>query len=297
MEETLKVTFNIPHSVAWGLPIAQYFYFTGLSAGTFVISTLATVFGIKKYKPLAKYGAVLAFILLAAAPLSLIFDLEQPARFWHLFLWFNPTAVISWGTWLLSVYPVVCLIYAWYLFKEDERKSRILGIIGVPLAICVHGYTGFVFGVVKARAFWYSALMPPYFLASAFVSGFGLMILFVILKDRYWERKKPDEEIIIGLSGYLRACIIIAFIFTFCNIMILLSGSEDAYLSAIVALNDPFFIFGDLLIGYFAPLTILSIPKTRSSIKWIVVASIMTVVGVYWMRYSLVVIGQAIPLS
>ena len=293
----IQVVHNVPHAAAWGLPIAQYFYFTGLSAGTFVISTLGTVFGIEKYKAIAKYAASLAFILLIAAPTCLMLDLEQPLRFWHLFVWFNPKSVISWGVWLLTIYPLACLVYAFLLFKGDARMAKIMGIVGVPLALCVHGYTGFIFGVVKARAFWYSPLMPPYFLVSAFISGFGLMILFVMAKDRLLPDEPSGEDVMWGLAGYLRWAIVVGLLFTFCNVLVLAAGGEDAALSVGVALRDPLFIVGDLLLGYVLPLAVLCLPWTRRSPRWLAVAAVMTLVGVFWMRYTLVEIGQLIPLS
>lgn len=294
---TIKVVHNIPHAAAWGLPIAQYFYFTGLSAGTFVISTLGTVFGIEKYRALAKYAASLAFILLAAAPVCLMLDLEQPLRFWHLFIWFNPKSVISWGVWLLTIYPLACLVYAYFLFRGNAAMAKVLGIVGVPLAICVHGYTGFIFGVVKARAFWHSGLMPPYFLVSAFISGFGLMILFVMAKDRLLPEDSGCEDVVLGLAGLLRWAIVIGALLTFCNMLVLFSGGRDAALAAGVAIRDPLFVIGDLLLGYILPLVILLLPRTRTSRYWIAAAAAMTLVGVFWMRYSLVEIGQVIPLS
>jgi Ni/Fe-hydrogenase subunit HybB-like protein len=47
------VLYNVPHEVPWKIYIPLYFYFTGLSAGSFILSTLSTVFGIKRFKPMA----------------------------------------------------------------------------------------------------------------------------------------------------------------------------------------------------------------------------------------------------
>lgn len=169
MQEAVNIIANVSHEGTWDTLIAGYFYFTGLSAGTFVISSLYRVFGLEKFKPIAKSAAVLAVILLLIAPILLIIHLGRPERFYTLLYHFNPTSVISWGTYLLILYPIGCLVYTYYLFKDDVKKSKLFGIISIPLAIAVHGYTGFVFGVIQARAFWYSPLMPAYFLTSAIV--------------------------------------------------------------------------------------------------------------------------------
>ncbi|MDO8670584.1 MAG: NrfD/PsrC family molybdoenzyme membrane anchor subunit, partial [Dehalococcoidia bacterium] len=54
------VTYNVHHEMPFGILIAFYFYLTGLSAGSFVISVIATMFGRTDFKPLGKIGAVLA---------------------------------------------------------------------------------------------------------------------------------------------------------------------------------------------------------------------------------------------
>lgn len=48
-----QIISNAFHHAYWGFPLSIYFWLVGGSAGSFVISTLGWVFGVKKYKPLA----------------------------------------------------------------------------------------------------------------------------------------------------------------------------------------------------------------------------------------------------
>ena len=109
--ESVTTIYNVPYEIPLGIPIAVYFYMTGLSAGSFIISTMAYGFGMVKFKPLGKVGVTLAFLLLILAPITLMIDLEQPFRFWELFYYINLTSPISWGSFLLTIYPINCLIY------------------------------------------------------------------------------------------------------------------------------------------------------------------------------------------
>ena len=70
-----QVLYNIFHQESFGLNIAIYFYLTGLSAGSFILSTLAYGFDMNQYKPLGKIGVVLATILLVMAPFLLLIAL------------------------------------------------------------------------------------------------------------------------------------------------------------------------------------------------------------------------------
>jgi Ni/Fe-hydrogenase subunit HybB-like protein len=299
----IEVWYDVPHLPEWGALIAMYFYFTGLSAGTFVVSALGTAMGVEKYKPLAKYASLIAFLLLLVAPTILLIDLEQPTRFYTLFYHFNPTSVMSWGTYLLTWYPIVCLVYTYYLWKKPEAKKtiKILGMIGVPSAIAVHGYTGFIFGVVKARAFWYTALQPSYFLASALVSGFGLMIAVVILLNKFVLSEEGKKQIPIELAYDLGRMLLyilaVDLFFVGTQLLVTLNGSADAVAAATYALHDPLFVWGELVMGAIVPFILLVLPQTRRSLAGISAASILVIIGVFIVRWSLVHIGQAIPLS
>jgi len=72
----VNIIYNVHHEMPLGIPIAAYFYLTGLSAGSFIISTLAYGFGLVRFKPIGKIGVVMATLLLMAAPMILLVDLE-----------------------------------------------------------------------------------------------------------------------------------------------------------------------------------------------------------------------------
>lgn len=91
------VLFNGVPQETFGALIAVYFYLTGLSAGSFVLSTMAFVFGMEKFKPIGEIGVVLAILFLVMAPLALLVHGGQPFRSGHLFFHPNITSPITWG--------------------------------------------------------------------------------------------------------------------------------------------------------------------------------------------------------
>src|SRR3989304_424688 len=193
MEEGgVQIVYNVFHEQPLGVPLPIYFYMTGMSAGSFILSTLAYGFGMKKFKPVGRIGVVMAILLLAMAPLNLIADLAQPLRFWHLFPYLQATSPIPYGSFLLTLYPINCVVYGVCMYTNRARATKIFGLVGIPLAISVHGYTGFILALGKARALWNTALMPTYFLVSAMVSGIALMILVVIIQGLLFS---PDHKI------------------------------------------------------------------------------------------------------
>jgi tetrathionate reductase subunit C len=297
----VNIIYNIEHEMSLGIPIATYFYLTGLSAGSFLISTMAYGFGWVRFKPLGKIGVVMATLLLMAAPVILLVDLEQPLRFWHLILYLRITSPITWGTFLLSLYPMNCMVYGYFMFKGDLRRTKFFGLIGIPLALMVHGYTGFILALGKARVLWNTAIMPPIFLVSAMVSGLALMILVVIVKDFILQRKKePDRPLIYALGKFMVGSILLDLILIGIDLSVLLTSTTEAYHAAHMLLNGEFsflFLWVEVVLGSILPLFLLLFPLTKHWIPAFALASVLVMVGIFAMRCIMVIGGLTLPLS
>lgn len=292
------VLYNVPHAVPWQVYIPLYFYFTGLSAGSFILSTLSTVFRIKRFKPMALPAAIISFLLLLLAPACLILDLHQPTRFWHTLVpeYFNRTSALSYGSWLLTAYPIANLIYIYFIFVKNDRVTRMLGMFTVPLAIFVHAYTGFAFALVRARAWWHSALMPGYFLTSALLSGIALLAVVALVMDKY-RQEKLEPELYKSLRLMMIGILLVDLFWMGSFWLTLLVSTADGYASILLALHEKLYVWGELVSGMLVPLAILLLPRTREDKLWLCLASLLIIGGVFLMRYSVVFIGFDIPLS
>lgn len=301
----VKVLHDIPNEIPLGILIATYFYLTGLSAGSFVVSVLAFIGGKVEYKPLGKIGAVLAPVLLMLAPLTLIADLEQPMRFWSLFVYLNFSSPITYGTFLLTLYPINCLVYAYHLFYGNPKTAKTLGIIGIPIAIATHGYTGFILALGKGRELWSTALMPPLFIVSAMVSGIALVIIVASIRQRFISKNQTEEEraasqkLILGLGKFMGAFIAIDLFLVGNDILVLLTSTEEASHVARLILFGKFaylFVGIEIMLGGVIPMLLVFLPKTGRSLQLVVASAFLVMIGVYAMRYVVVVAGQSIPL-
>lgn len=302
----LNVLYNVHHEMPIGVAIAAYFYMVGLHAGCSIISISATLIGRTEYKPVAKIGAIGVIILFTLAPILLIVDLEQPLRFWYLLLRFNLGSPITWGTFFLLTYPLATTIYIWHLFRGNVLASKVWGIISLPLAVGVHGYTGFILGMGKARVLWNTAIMPGYFLSSAMVSGLALMIIlaiirFYIISHRLTpEQKEVDHNLIVGLTQVMAAFIAVNLFYVFCDIIVMYYHTEDAFENVeLVRLGKFSFLYMwvDNFLGNVIPLVTIFIPRVRRALPVLLIISLLALIGVFVMRYVLVVGGQYIPLS
>lgn len=294
-----QILYNITHQEAFGLFIAVYFYLTGLSAGSFILSTLAYGFGMEKYKSLGRVGVILATLLLVIAPLFLLLHIGVPHRAWHLFVYLNFESPITWGSFLLILYPINCIVYGYFMFKEQKKLTRLFGLIGIPLAISVHGYTGFILAFGKARALWNTALMPILFLVSAIVSGIALMILVCIVKDRFFSKqKKIDYPLLESLGKMLSWVIVFDLFLVGSDILVLLISHSDAQAAAHLLLSGkffPLFLIVENLLGKILPFILLTVPRFRN-LATMIIASSLVVIGIFFMRYVVVIGGEFIPL-
>jgi len=294
-----SVLYNVFPQETFGTLIAIYFYLTGLSAGSFVLSTLAYVFGFEKYKPIGKIGVVLAALFLIMAPITLLVHVGQPFKAWHLFVHLNITSPITWGSFLLTLYPINCLIYGWFMFKGQQKMTRLFGTIGIPLAVFVHGYTGFILALGKARALWNTALMPFLFLVSAMVSGIALMILISLIKDRFFsEEKVVNRSLIFDLGKLLAAMILIDLFLVLSDVLVLLVSHTEAQEVAHLLLKGKFsilFIGVENVLGKIIPALLILVPRWRN-LATVTLASVLVVIGIFFMRYIVVLGGEFIPL-
>jgi formate-dependent nitrite reductase membrane component NrfD len=132
-------------------------------------------------------------------------------RFYKLLLHFRWVSPMSIGTWLLSAFVLVSLLYlyAWlnpqqrdWLFSKLPKclsslralhcdlsgSRRLLAAIGFPISIGVGIYTGVLLGAVQSRPFWNTNLVAQLFLFSALSTGCAALIVALS-----WSRGEIEE--------------------------------------------------------------------------------------------------------
>jgi len=330
MDSINTLVSSITIAKPWGIDVPNYFWFTGSSAAAFIISSFAHVFGWKKYKPIAGIALLMAFVLLVAAPLNLLDDLRQPGRVLNFFMygWENfPTSPMKWGGLLLIAYPILIFFEAQALYRpyfvrhaqqgsllaklftfgnmdlseaarqRDHRKGYILGAIGIPLALAVHGYTGYIMGAVHANPMYHTPLMPIIFLASAMVSGTGLLILLIPLFQRFLsERQRVDRDMVARLARLLSWFIVADLVMRFLWLTFALTfGNGEKYaLYHYFALHFNETLWIDYVLGLFVPL-IIGFTKLRYIPIFVYFGGFVTAVGVWIFRWNTVIGGETIP--
>ncbi|NLE99181.1 MAG: polysulfide reductase NrfD [Propionibacterium sp.] len=297
----LAVT-DLTSQMPWGAWIAFYIFFVGLSAGAFLLSSLVYVFGMYQFEKIGRAALLSATISMFVALAFVGMDLGRFDRALSTLIHFHWTSPLSWEVRFYVMYIVLLiaeLTIALRLHrglvasaKKAQRWLRILGTIGIPLAIVgVHGGTGTIFAVVKARGMWFGGLFPIIFVVSAMVSGTALLMAI-----NYWQARgagrKPDKPLLTGLSTVLLGAILIEILLTFYEFIVpLLSFQENDTGIINIQTTGPYawtFWILQLGLGMIIPAIILLSPLKRR-LGWVVAAAMMVVVGIVGVRFNIVV--------
>lgn len=187
---------------------------------------------------------------------------------------------------------------------EDEKIAKKLAIIGIPSAAFLHGYVGFIFGGIKANPWWSTPLMPIIFLMSAIVSGIALLILLYIASMKL--RKHPiDHKCLESLAHYLWVFLILDVALELLEIVSMKYESleEIDIINRLLSEKIAFTFYGvQLTLGILIPfvlLLVIGLLKNRDTLKMILISisSVCVLIGVFAMRWNVVIGGQEISKS
>jgi len=186
----------------------------------------------------------------------------------------------------------------------DDRVGRFITVIGIPSAFLLHGYVGFIFGSVKANPWWSTPLMPIVFLFSAIVSGIAAVLLIYVF---YCLSKgiKLNMACLDTMGKFLFYAFVVDFGLEMLD-LVHRNYEADESLKTLNFMAETR-LFGSqvvlqIIVGTLAPLFMLGLTQlvklTEQARKVIfTVAAMLTMVGIFAMRWNVVIGGQMFSKS
>ena len=309
------VVTNMRNPMMWGLYITLFMYFVGLSAGGLIVASAGRLFGATRLKPVVRIAVLEATVAVMIAALLLLPDIGRPDRAWHLLRYPQVTSPLIWDLTIVTVYFLISATYVWVYTRadlarrgsrlalgtgvsladaqRDDRLKGVLAAIGLPAAILLHSITAWIFGLQIARGFWYSAIMAPLFIASALVSGTGLMILLALIVRRAGKVSFKDD-LISYLGGMLAVFVAVEAFLVFSEM--LTAAYPGAGFEADPArrlLTGPYagFFWFEVIAGLVIPFVLLAWRRLRADVRWVAAASVLVVAGILIHRVNIVLYG------
>jgi len=186
----------------------------------------------------------------------------------------------------------------------DKKLGYIITIVGIPSAFILHGYVGFIFGSIKANPWWSTPLMPIIFLFSAMVSGIALVML-IYMAISYFRKKTTDLIVLDTIGKYLFFILTLDFTLEALDQVHRIYEAEESFEIIKLLVSGKLYLtlfVSQGLIGTIIPLVMLAFLqfykgriKLRKSLYMLV--CILTLIGVYSMRWNVVIGGQLFSKS
>lgn len=293
----LAVT-NMRNLDSWGLYITNFMFFVGLSAGGLIISSAPRVFGAKGFGGVSKVAVWTSIVCTVLAAAFVIIDLGGPARIWELVAYANFTSPLMWDICVITAYLVISIIYLWAMVRFEKgtgtaRALKVLSTVALVTAILVHSVTAWIFSLQVAHEFWYTALMAPWFVSSALVSGLALVMIVVVVLRRAGYMKLDDANLV-KMAKLLGTFICIDLYFLGCDLLTagFPGGAGTEVVSMLVSGPVAPFFWTEVVGGIVAA-GICFVPKLRTG-GWLTLAAALGIVGVFCKRCQIILAGFGI---
>jgi formate-dependent nitrite reductase membrane component NrfD len=213
----------------WGWEIPVYLFLGGLVAGLMILAG-ARLLIMRPHERQAMVcctiGPLAGLALLSLGMLALFLDLSHKLYVWRLYLTFEPTSPMSWGSWiLLLVYPALLANALTHLPETIPALAKrapmlvtisdyilarprlvvAIGLANITLGIALGIYTGILLGTLGARPLWSSAVLGPLFLFSGLSTAAALLHGILVFTTPDAERPEFADFLLSLLARWSQA--------------------------------------------------------------------------------------------
>jgi Ni/Fe-hydrogenase subunit HybB-like protein len=313
----LSVT-HLSDLVPWGLWITLDLSSIALSAGAFTLCAAVYLIGLKRYQPIARTATFVGLIGYTMAMLALLLDIGRPDRFWHALVYWNDHSLLWEVTMCVMLYLTVLVFESLPIFANFEwlRKhmprlanvmsrthhyAPYLAIAGLCFSMLHQSSLGAVYGVIKARPFWYKPEMAVLFMLSAIVGGISLTLFASMIAARLSPKAKVNDALIERLARFV-AWALVGYLYFRCWDVLAqhytyeAGRTEGLELLTSGPLSFNFWVL-EMLLGAVVPMILLLTPYTRRLPFWRMVALGLVVIGVITYRWDTNLSGLLVVLS
>ena len=320
----------------WSWEVAVYLFLGGLVAGLMIISGVRLLV----MKPKERYalvcctiGPLIGLALLSLGMFALFLDLEHKVHVWRLYLTFQITSPMSWGSWiLLLVYPGLLanalahlpeaipalarrfpILVTWSDFILARTRLVVaIGVTNMAVGVALGIYTGILLGTLGARPLWNSAVFGPLFLFSGLSTAAALLhgILVLTLPDderpefadfllsnlaRWSEARPLDTRVAPTLAAADNSFLTVELTLLGLFLIGLLTSTQAQQQAARLLLGGPYSaVFWVFIVGIGITIPlVLQYLELRHKIRHTLVPAVLVLCGGLALRFVLVYAGQA----
>lgn len=309
---------------SWGIYITNFVFFIGISHVGALMSAILRMLGADWRRPITRMAEAITFSSLFFGGLMPIIDMGRPDRLLNIFIHGRLQSPVLWDILCIGTYLVGSTIFLWLPMIPDiailreraagwrhrlytvlaagwrgterqhgrlERAIGTMTIIILPIAISVHTVVSWIFAMTL-RPGWNSTIFGPYFVVGAIFSGAAAVIIAMAVFRRVYRLEAYIKEFHFQKMAIILMVFAAAYFYfnvnEYLTIGYKMAGAEGE-LAERLFFGDWARLFWPVqIVGVLVPLVLLAIPKTRT-VRGIVFASVLVVVGAWLKRYVIIV--------
>ncbi len=329
------IVTNMRDRISWGLYIASFVFFIGISHAGTLLSAILRVTRARWQMPITRMAEFITGVALMVAALFPAIDMGRPDRLVNMVLFGRWQSPLLWDILAIITYLTGSLIYLYLPLIPDfalcrdrlgaqapawqrllftlasagwkgtsgqkhalERAMSIMMIVIIPVAVSVHTVVSWVFAM-SLRDPMNSTIFGVFFVAGAIYSGIAAIIILMAVLRWVLHLEEFITKTQFVYLGYLLA--------TLAAIMGYLNISEYLTTGYKMEPGTQFHI-QQLMVGPFAglfwfyilggillPILLMLSARTRT-IAGIIAAALLVIVAMWIERYLIIVAGFRVPL-
>jgi Ni/Fe-hydrogenase subunit HybB-like protein len=329
-----KVT-GMRDNVVWGLYIANFIFFIGISYAGAVISGILHILKVEWRKPIIRVAEMITVVSTIIGPVFILLCVGRLDRLHHLFLYPRLQSPITWDVLAIGTYFTGSVLFLYLALIKDfaiyrdyslnipkwkkklykilaigyrgtpgQKKHiatsmNLMAIMIVPLAIIVHSVLSWIFGMTL-RPGWHSTIFGPYFVLAAIYSGTGVLIMAMWVYRRMYKLDSYLEDKHFVYLGYIMMILGAAYgYFTFSEYLTNWYGSEKWESEVVEKLFNPakygWWFLFANVAGIITPILCVAIKRFRKP-GWLAGVSFFMVIALWVKRYLIIVPTLESPL-
>ncbi len=289
------IVTGLRDQISWGLYIANFVFFIGISHAGTLISAILRVTHTEWRRPITRMAeAITVFALCIGAPMVII-DLGRPERMLNLLRHGRIQSPILWDVLSVTTYLAGCLLYFYLPLVPDmavlaeqptlagwrrrfyrtlslgwtgnpeqkellERAISVMAVIIIPLAVSVHTVVSWIFAMTL-RPGWDSSIFGPYFVVGAIFSGAASVILSMYLLRRIFRLEAYLEPAHFRNLGILLLAFALLYIYfninEYLTVAYKFQGMDKVLLSRLFSGDYAPFFWSVQTVGVFVPTVLM----------------------------------------
>lgn len=323
-----QIVTGMRDNVVWGIYEVNFILLVCISYSGAFISGILHFFHTPWKTAIARIVEIITVLSLLIGPIYILLCMGRLDRLHYLFMYPRIQSPITWDIMAIITDIIACFIYLYLTFIPDfailrdhceERNipkwikkmyktlaigyqdtktqrdrlhkiTRTMSAMVIVLALVAYSVLAWIFSLTLQPG-WNSTIFAPYFIVGGLFSGVAFIIITMYLVRKFYKLEKYIRKMHFKVGGIILLILAMLYgYFTFTEYFSRWFSHKAIDTNLLDKLFTRYFwefIFANY-VGILVPIGILFFKKFRT-IKWVTIAAVIALVGVWLNRYLIVI--------